>query len=95
MYISAEIGYFLIGGNGTQQNNLNYNYKTIKVKQNQPQEKTFFSAVHLRGKIYTFGGYDAYDKVQLDTCEYYDLKLDRWYNSPVQRPNGATEFKLH
>ena len=53
------------------------------------------AAVHLRGRIYTFGGYDAYDKAQLDSCEYYDMKQDRWYNSPVQRPNGAVEFKLH
>lgn len=60
-----------------------------------PQEKTFFSAVHYRGRIYTFGGYDSYEKVQLDSCEYYDMKQDRWYNSPVQRPNGAVEFKLH
>jgi hypothetical protein len=38
-----------------------------------PQEKTFFPAVHFKGIIYTFGGYDAYDKVQLSTCEYYDI----------------------
>lgn len=23
------------------------------------------------------------------------MKMDRWYNSPVQKPNGSTEFKLH
>jgi len=28
-----------------------------------PQEKTFFPAVYHKGLIYTFGGYDAYDKV--------------------------------
>lgn len=51
--------------------------------------------MHLRGKIYTFGGYDAYDKVQIDQCEYYDIKSDRWYNSPVSNVKGAIEFKLH
>lgn len=52
--------------------------------------------MHLRGKIYTFGGYDAYDKVQIDQCEYYDMKSDRWYNSPTMKVNpSATEFKLH
>ena len=68
---------------------------TVKVRQNLPQEKTFFAAVHFRGRIYTFGGYDAYDKMQLDSCEYYDIKQDRWFNSPVQRPNGGVEYKLH
>ena len=81
----------MIGGNGTQHNNLHFNGTTIKVRQNLPQEKTFFAAVYLRGRIYTFGGYDSYDKVQLDQCEYYDLKQDRWFNSPIQRPNGQVE----
>jgi len=83
VFLTAEEGCYLIGGNGTQHNNLFYNNVTIKARLNLPQEKTFFPAVHLRGKIYTFGGYDAYDKVQLDACEYYDMKQDRWYNSPV------------
>jgi hypothetical protein len=47
-----------------------------------PQEKTFFAAIHHKGIIYTFGGYDAYDKVQLNTCEYYNIDKDQWYNSP-------------
>lgn len=53
-----------------------------------PQEKTFFSAVYLNNVIYTFGGYDAYDKVQLNTCEYYDVQKDTWHNSPLQNING-------
>lgn len=28
-----------------------------------PAEKTFFSYCYYKGIIYTFGGYDAYDKV--------------------------------
>ena len=38
-----------------------------------PDEKSFFSAVHHKGIIYTFGGYDIYDKLQLKTCEKYDI----------------------
>lgn len=63
VFISPEEGYYLIGGNGTQHNNLHHNGVTIKLRQNLPQEKTFFAAVHLRGRIYTFGGYDSYEKV--------------------------------
>lgn len=59
-----------------------------------PQEKTFFSAVLLKGIIWTFGGYDAYDKVQLSNCEYYDIEKDQWYNSPHDNAAGTVEFKL-
>ena len=41
-----------------------------------PFEKTFFPAVYHRGIIYTFGGYDGYDKVQLNSCEYYDVNSE-------------------
>ena len=54
-----------------------------------PHEKTFVPAVHHRGFIYTFGGYDGYEKTQLNSCEYYDVKADKWYNS------HAPTFKLH
>lgn len=53
-----------------------------------PQEKTFFPAVYYKGVVYTFGGYDSYEKTQLATCEYYDIKADKWYNS------HAPTFKL-
>jgi hypothetical protein len=46
-----------------------------------PSEKTFFANVYFDGIIYTFGGYDAYDKVQLRSCEYYNIKKDQWFNS--------------
>ena len=58
------------------------------VKQSMPTEKTFFPAVYYKGIIYTFGGYDPYEKTQLATCEYYDVKADKWYNS------HAPTFKL-
>jgi Skp family chaperone for outer membrane proteins len=37
--------------------------KKLKVRAAMPTEKTFFPAVYHRGIIYTFGGYDGYDKV--------------------------------
>lgn len=69
--------------------------KTIKTKANLPHEKTFFSAVYLKGKIYTFGGYDSYLKVQLQGCEYYDIKQDKWHNSPIPSNGHVPEYKLH
>lgn len=43
------------------------------------QEKSFFSAVCVRAsKIYTLGGYENIEKVQLKTCEVYDIEHDRW-----------------
>ena len=58
-----EEGLYLVGGNGNQNNNLHYDNRTIKIRRNMPQEKTFFAAVHLKGRIYTFGGYDGFEKV--------------------------------
>ena len=60
-----------------------------------PNEKTFFSTVYHDGIIYTFGGYDAYDKVQLKACEYYNIKKDEWFNSEFISTRGKTEFQLH
>ena len=76
VFISDEKGFYILGGNGNANTCLNYDYKTLKVKAQMPQEKTFFAAIYFDGIIYTFGGYDAYDKVQLNTCEYYDLEKD-------------------
>ena len=43
------------------------------------QEKSFFAAVSILGtKIYTFGGYENIEKVQLKTCEVYDCETDKW-----------------
>lgn len=47
-------------------------------------EKSFFSAVYLDGKIYTFGGYDNYEKVQLKTCEIYDCDTNIWETETCQ-----------
>lgn len=48
----------------------------------------------MNGIIYTFGGYDAYDKAQLPWCEYYDMQKDVWHNSPHDNPSAKVEFKL-
>jgi len=60
-----------------------------------PSEKTFFANVYFDGIIYTFGGYDAYEKVQLRSCEYYNIKKDQWHNSEQILPMGKVEFELH
>jgi N-acetylneuraminic acid mutarotase len=42
-------------------------------------EKSFFAAVAIKGsKIYTLGGYENIEKVQLKTCEIYDVDEDKW-----------------
>lgn len=45
------------------------------------QEKSFFCAVSAHGgkTIYTFGGYENTEKVQLNCCEYYSIEEDKWY----------------
>ena len=63
-----------------------------------PSDKTFFSTVYFDGIIYTFGGYDAYDKLQLKSCEYYNVKKDKWYNSEYSPDKGKKEnnvYELH
>ena len=43
------------------------------------QEKSFFPAVSVKQNfIYTFGGYDNIEKVQLKTIESYSIKEDKW-----------------
>lgn len=52
------------------------------------QEKSFFSAVAVKGThIFTFGGYENVEKVQLKSCEYYSIDKDRWH--------GNEEVQLH
>lgn len=63
VYINESDSWFILGGMGSRDTNLQYVGKKLKVKAQMPQEKTFFPAVYHRGIIYTFGGYDGYDKV--------------------------------
>lgn len=58
-----------------------------------PSEKTFFSTVYFDGIIYTFGGYDSYEKMQVKSCEYYNVFKDEWFNSELVQ--GKMEFEMH
>lgn len=69
--------WFLIGGMGN--NCLQYIDRNIIHRTPMIQEKSFFSAVCVRAsKIYTLGGYENIEKVQLKSCEVYDIENDRW-----------------
>mmetsp|Transcript_3715 Transcript_3715/g.5601 ORF Transcript_3715/g.5601 Transcript_3715/m.5601 type:complete len:191 (+) Transcript_3715:1299-1871(+) len=77
--------WFVLGGMGN--NCLQYINKNIINKASMLQEKSFFSAVAAHGgkTIYTFGGYESGEKVQLKCCEYYSIQEDKWYiNDGVQ-----------
>ena len=54
-------------------------------------DKTFFSAVSAhQGKIiYTFGGYENIEKVQLKCCQYYNIAEDKWYINDDVKLNVA------
>lgn len=42
-------------------------------------EVSFFPAVAVKAQlIYTFGGYDNIEKVQVKTCEIYSVDRDKW-----------------
>jgi hypothetical protein len=71
-----KYGIFMLGGTG-KVNCLQFNDMSIKIKQ-QMSEKSFFSAVYLKGMIYIFGGYDNYEKMQLKSCESYNIEKDEW-----------------
>lgn len=69
--------WFLIGGMGN--NCLQYIDKNIQYRSPMLQEKSFFAAVCVRGSmIYTLGGYENMEKVQLKTCEVYNIEKDKW-----------------
>ena len=54
------------------------------------QEKSFFSAVAVRAsKIYTLGGYENIEKLQLKSCEVYDICNDQWDANDEVRLNVA------
>jgi N-acetylneuraminic acid mutarotase len=88
IYVNETNSWFILGGNGNRDTNLEYTERQIRLRNGMPHEKTFFPAVYSRGIIYTFGGYDVFEKSQLASCEYYDIKADKWYNS------HAPTFKL-
>lgn len=53
---------YVLGQNGNKHSTLKFDSKTVKEMAPMPAEKTFFANVYFDGIIYTFGGYDAYDK---------------------------------
>jgi len=86
----------LVGSNGNKlMSCLHYDGKTVKVLAAMPTEKTFFAFILHKGKIWTFGGYDSYEKVQTSTCEYFDIASNTWHNSPILNQKGQVEFRLH
>jgi hypothetical protein len=52
-----------------------------------PTNRDFFSAVYHAQKVYIFGGYDGENKIQLRTCEYYDIVNGKW--NPVSDMKSA------
>jgi hypothetical protein len=87
--------FYVLGSNGNKNSILRYDHKTIKALSPMPAEKTFFAAVYHEGMIYTFGGYDSYDKIQLPHCEYYSIRRDKWFNSELLNPAGKVEYRMH
>jgi N-acetylneuraminic acid mutarotase len=39
--------------------------------------------------IYTFGGYENVEKIQLKSCEVYSIEKDRWYSNDEVQLNEA------
>ena len=77
--------WFMLGGIGN--NCCQYIDKNVVARAPMPQEKSFFPAVCVRGQtIYTFGGYENIEKVQLKTCETYNIDKDQW------SPNKGVEL---
>lgn len=81
--------WFLLGGMGN--NCLQYANQNIINRASMPMDKSFFSAVSAhQGKIiYTFGGYEYSEKVQLNSCEYYNIAEDKWYMNDDVKLNIA------
>ena len=66
-------------------NCLQYIDKNIHHRAPMPSEISFFPAVSVRAAtIYTFGGYDNIEKVQVKTCEVYNIEKDRWQRNECQ-----------
>jgi N-acetylneuraminic acid mutarotase len=75
--------WFLLGGVGN--NCLQYLDKNIHHRASMPTEVSFFPAVPIRAQmIYCFGGYDNVEKVQVKTCDVYNIDKDRWHRNECQ-----------
>ena len=82
MIFAESQGYYLLGPNalGTC---LQYKSRRLIPKQNMPERKSFFCGIFIKTKIYTFGGYDSLEKLQLKSCEIYDIENDSWIKNPA------------
>ena len=47
-----------------------------------PTFRNFFPAVQMQYRLFVFGGYDGNLKNQIDLCEYYDFKQEKWVQIP-------------
>ncbi len=95
MVFVDEQGFFLIGPN-VASTCLQYKDKHLIPRHSM---QSFFSAVHLHRKLYTFGGYDVTEKLQLRSCGVYSMQDAHWTanKSKNMRTTGnkarAEEFK--
>ena len=44
-----------------------------------PTFRNFFSSVYHNQKVYLFGGYDGENKIQIKSCEFYDIISSKWH----------------
>ena len=88
-YLNSIDTMYILGG--TKNNCLLFKDNEFTIKANMP-EKSFFCATILNGVIYTFGGFDIYDKLQLKTWEFYNLESNKWdSNSSVALTTGRSQ----
>lgn len=82
--VNKNVGsWFLLGGVGN--NCLQYIDRNVLHKAPMPTEISFFPAVSINAQfIYTFGGYDNVEKMQVKSCDVYDINKDRWHKNEVQ-----------
>lgn len=43
-----------------------------------PTYRNFFPAIYHSQRVYAFGGYDRENKIQLKTCEFFDINNSKW-----------------
>jgi serine/threonine protein kinase len=76
--VCAEKGEFYLLGPNHSSSCILFKDSQIIPKAKMPVVKSFFSGIYLDGIIYTFGGYDNLDKIQLKSCEQYNVSSDTW-----------------
>ena len=77
LVLCYESDFFLLGPNHIS-SCLLYKDKQLIPKTKMPSPKSFFSAAVVGHMIYTFGGYDNFDKIQLSSVEQYNVLTDTW-----------------